>query len=52
MNHYSFYNMSKKSQNAAGITLKSIAHIAENFLFFYLGMVLFHEEVIFFSLKQ
>ncbi len=45
MNHYSFYNMSKIAQKAAGVTFESISHLAEGFLFFYLGISIFESNV-------
>lgn len=44
MNHYSFYNMSSISQKSAGFTFESLAHIAEGFLFFYLGVSIFESD--------
>lgn len=44
MNHYSYYNMSKISQKSAGFTFESLSHLAEGFLFFYLGQSIFESD--------
>ena len=45
MNHYSFYNISKTAQKATGVTLETISHLAEGFLFFVLGISIFESDV-------
>ena len=49
MSHYSLYNMSDISKKSVGFTLSSLSHIAEGFLFFYLGISIFKSQVNFHS---
>jgi sodium/hydrogen exchanger-like protein 6/7 len=41
LKHYAYHTMSRRTQHATEYTFSTLAHLAENFIFIYLGLALF-----------
>ncbi|KAN0061159.1 monovalent cation:H+ antiporter, CPA1 (nhx1) [Thecaphora frezii] len=46
LKHYAYHNMSRRTQRATRYTFQTLANLSENFIFIYLGLSLFTQEIL------
>ncbi|GAC92458.1 monovalent inorganic cation transporter [Pseudozyma hubeiensis SY62] len=46
LKHYAYHNMSRRTQRTTRYTFQTLANLSENFIFIYLGLSLFTQEIL------